>query len=279
MERQIVLGVHRETWRISTEIPSSQSSPPLGVSLIGPCLGLWLPVSFQDTFPISSFESSRSSSCPQLAYFTGHGKHLQVRISQNANIRAPWEQERKVNSRFPQQTHWVRNTATCSLTSLLNESKACFQMKLTSSLKTERGSLIFVTQAARWGGKKKILLLMPPGNPLVIKPFCQEKHVCGGGARWGGGGDSPSEPNCCRQMHIEKCKSESFSCSVLSDSLQTPLDCSLPGSSLHGILQTRILEWVDLPFSRGSFSPREWTQVSCIAGKFFSIWARREANA
>ena len=53
-----------------------------------------------------------------------------------------------------------------------------------SSSISENSSLIFVTQAARWGGKRKIILLMPPGNPMVIKLFCQEKHVCGGGARW-----------------------------------------------------------------------------------------------
>ena len=53
-------------------------------------------------------------------------------------------------------------------------------------------------------------------------------------------------------------------------------DCSLPGSCVHGILQTRILEWVAYPFSRGSSQPRDWTQVSCIAGRFFTIWATRK---
>ena len=52
---------------------------------------------------------------------------------------------------------------------------------------------------------------------------------------------------------------------------------SLPGSSVHGILQSRILEWVAIPFSRGSSQPRDWTQVSHIAGGFFAIWATREA--
>ena len=47
--------------------------------------------------------------------------------------------------------------------------------------------------------------------------------------------------------------------------------CSLPGSSVHGILQTRILEWVALPFSRGSSQPRDPTQVLCTAGGFFTI--------
>ena len=56
------------------------------------------------------------------------------------------------------------------------------------------------------------------------------------------------------------------------------MDCSLPGSSVHGILQARILEWVAISFSRGSSWPRDRTPVSCIAGRFFTIWARREAH-
>ena len=46
--------------------------------------------------------------------------------------------------------------------------------------------------------------------------------------------------------------------------------CSLPRSSIHGILQARILEWVAIPFSRGSSQPRDQTWVSCIAGRFFT---------
>ena len=49
------------------------------------------------------------------------------------------------------------------------------------------------------------------------------------------------------------------------------MDCSPPGSSIHGILQARILEWVAVPFSRGSSQPRDWTQVSHTAGRFFTI--------
>ena len=55
------------------------------------------------------------------------------------------------------------------------------------------------------------------------------------------------------------------------------MDYSLPGSSVHEILQARILEWVAMPSSRGSSQPRDQTQVSCIAGRFFTIWATREA--
>ena len=63
-------------------------------------------------------------------------------------------------------------------------------------------------------------------------------------------------------------------CLTLGD----PLDCSLPGSSVHGILQARILEWVAISFSRGSSWPRDGTQVSCITGRCFTLWATREAN-
>ena len=56
-----------------------------------------------------------------------------------------------------------------------------------------------------------------------------------------------------------------------------PMDCSLSGSSVHGILQARILEWVVISSSRGSSEPRDRTQVSCIAGGRFIVWATREA--
>jgi len=55
--------------------------------------------------------------------------------------------------------------------------------------------------------------------------------------------------------------------------LCNPMDCSPAGSSVHGILQARILEWVAFPFSRGSSQPRHRTQVSRIAGGFFPVWA------
>ena len=48
-----------------------------------------------------------------------------------------------------------------------------------------------------------------------------------------------------------------------------PMDCGPPGSSDHGVLQARILEWVAIPFSRGSSRPRDQTPVSCVAGSFF----------
>ena len=56
------------------------------------------------------------------------------------------------------------------------------------------------------------------------------------------------------------------------------MDYSLPGSSIHEILQARILECISIPFSRGSSQPMDWTQVFCIAGRFFTIWVTREAH-
>ena len=60
--------------------------------------------------------------------------------------------------------------------------------------------------------------------------------------------------------------------------LCNPMDCSLPGSSVNGILQARILEWVATSSSRGSSWPRDRTPVSCITGRFFTVWATREAQ-
>ena len=56
---------------------------------------------------------------------------------------------------------------------------------------------------------------------------------------------------------------------VVSD-CRDPMDCSLPGSSVHGIVQARIVKWVAISFSRGSSRPKNQTWVSCIAGRFFT---------
>ena len=60
--------------------------------------------------------------------------------------------------------------------------------------------------------------------------------------------------------------------------LCNPMDFSPPGSSVHGILQARILEWVAISFSRGSARPRDKTWVSYIAGRLFSNWGTREVQ-
>ena len=60
--------------------------------------------------------------------------------------------------------------------------------------------------------------------------------------------------------------------------LCNPVDCSLPGFSIHGILQARILKWVTISFSRGSSRPRDGPRVSCIGSRCFNFWTTREAG-
>ena len=69
-----------------------------------------------------------------------------------------------------------------------------------------------------------------------------------------------------------------MSCSESEISSVCPTRCNPMDYTVHGILQARILEWAALPFSRGSSQPRDWTQVSCIAGGFFTSWVTREAQ-
>ena len=58
------------------------------------------------------------------------------------------------------------------------------------------------------------------------------------------------------------------------------MDCSLTGSSIHGIFQARILEWVAIPFSRGSSWPRKWTRrFSCLAGRIFTTWTKQQFSS
>ena len=77
----------------------------------------------------------------------------------------------------------------------------------------------------------------------------------------------------CNIVFINTQVKESESHSVMSDTLCDPMDYTV-----RGILQARILEWVAFPFSRGSSQPRDQTQVSRIAGRFFTNWAMREAQ-
>ena len=77
------------------------------------------------------------------------------------------------------------------------------------------------------------------------------------------------------------CPAQAGACKKESEVTQShpnlcnPMDCSLPDSSVHGILQARILEWVAISFSRGSSQPRDGNWVSCTAGGFFTVWAPR----
>ena len=70
-------------------------------------------------------------------------------------------------------------------------------------------------------------------------------------------------------LYVDTIVTESFL------TLWDPMDCTLPVCSVLGILQARILEWIAIPSSRGSSRPRDWTQVSCIASRFFTVWVTR----
>ena len=78
------------------------------------------------------------------------------------------------------------------------------------------------------------------------------------------------------QWDITSHQSECVMCVLVTQlcpALCDPTDCSPPDFSVNEILQARILEWIAIPFSRGTSQPRDWTLVSYIAGRFFTFWA------
>ena len=81
----------------------------------------------------------------------------------------------------------------------------------------------------------------------------------------------------CRRVRMEAETSWWWFSHCLVSNSCNAMDYSLPGFSVHGISQKRILEWVVISFSRGSSQPRDWTLVSRIANRLFTIWATREA--
>ena len=81
-------------------------------------------------------------------------------------------------------------------------------------------------------------------------------------------------PTCIPTKSVEKQSEVAQSCPTLCD----PMDGSLPGSSLHGIFQARILEWVAISFSRRFSPPRDRTRVSRIVDRCFTVWATREVS-
>ena len=80
------------------------------------------------------------------------------------------------------------------------------------------------------------------------------------------------------QYSTNKFAIESKSESQLCPTHTFPILCDTMNYTFHGILQAWILEWVAFPFSRGSFQPRDQTQVSHIAGRFFTSWTTMEVQ-
>ena len=90
---------------------------------------------------------------------------------------------------------------------------------------------------------------------------------------------------CLRFLHTqcvyEKLQGAKYGTSFQScPTLCNPMDWSLPGSSVHGILQARIQEWVAKPSSKGSFHPRDWTRISYVSctGRQVPIWEAPEKD-
>ena len=88
--------------------------------------------------------------------------------------------------------------------------------------------------------------------------------------------EGSTQPLVVGKLLLRLSKVEKVLATQLCPILCYPKDCNLPGSSLHGILQAKILEWEAIPFSRGSFWHRDWIWVSPIAGRFFTVWDTRE---
>ena len=99
-----------------------------------------------------------------------------------------------------------------------------------------------------WGSEWQVWWKIPHAEAFNVGLACSRRSVC-----------------------IKSFKVKVKSCSTLCDSM----DCSPPGSSIHGIFQARVLEWAAISFSRGSSQTRDWAQASCTAG--FTVWATREA--
>ena len=104
------------------------------------------------------------------------------------------------------------------------------------------------------------------GRTISILSMCRyyfdKKNFEGKKRRMGGGKEQKAE------RKGKKGKSE---VAQLCPTLCDPMDCRPPGSSVHGISQASILEWVAISFSRGSSRPRDRTRVSCIAGRGFNL--------
>ena len=135
--------------------------------------------------------------------------------------------------------------------------------------------------APRWGGVGSFLFLQPhhlPPPPIRAQHRKMLRKACGDclvvqWLRLCAHNEGAQVPSPVRIPHARRvCKMQvkvlaTQSCPILCN----PMGCSPPGSSVHGILQARIWEWVAMPSSRGSSQPRDRSRVSCTAGRFFTV--------
>ena len=115
-------------------------------------------------------------------------------------------------------------------------------------------------------------------GPVHCRIFSSAPHFY----PWDANSTSPSSPPSCENQKspVRKAIIKKSVCVLVAQwcpTLYNPMDCSLTGSSVHGIFQARILECIAIPFSKGSSRTRDQTWASCIAGIFFTFWATREA--
>ena len=110
-------------------------------------------------------------------------------------------------------------------------------------------------------------------------PLCKKENV----------GTPPHREKCCPEwshlaqiklleqcLQPSKCARNIHACAQSCPTLWDPMNCNLPGFSVCGILQARILEWVVMPSFKGSSQPRDWTRSPALTGTFFTVWATRE---
>ena len=112
---------------------------------------------------------------------------------------------------------------------------------------------------------------------VIVKPLSRVQLLA---TPWTAGYQAPPSLGFSRQEYWSGVPSPSLIVEVkwsevaqLCLTLCNPMDCSLPGSSVHGIFQARILEWGAISFSRVTSQPRAQTQVSLIVGRRFTVWA------
>ena len=116
---------------------------------------------------------------------------------------------------------------------------------------------------------------------LAKHTFSKQPQVCSGDQTLSTGSDNKSYEPIQGRVAENECKAILWKTEVaqLCLTLCDPMDCSLPGSSVHGIFQAIVLEWTAISFSRGSSRPRDRIRVSCIVDRCFTIWATREVGA
>ena len=119
-----------------------------------------------------------------------------------------------------------------------------------------------------WNSKR-----VPEKHSLLLYCLCWSLWLCGSKKLWKILQEMgiPDHLTCLLRNMYESESEVAQSCLTLYD----PMDCSLPGSSVHGIFQAIVMEWIAISFSRGSSQPRNWTWVS---HRRLTIWATREVR-